>query len=146
MKIMQIPCTTPSTAHQTHTKRNVGVTQVLSVVSQIDSLLHTDSSLERRDRLAQAKEAIESDSAGLLRKCISSLDVEALANEGVELEGVDEEEEEGEGMSLLELASECGRSACVKVLLDAGFSPNRKSSRRDGMSALHLAAKNGHHE
>ena len=114
-------------------------------------LSHTDTSLERRDRLAQAKEAIESDNVGLLRTCISSLDVDGLANEGVELEGegVEEEEEEGEeGMStsLLELAAECGRSACVKVILDAGFSPNRKSSRRDGMSALHLAAKNGHKE
>ena len=78
-----------------------------------------------------------------------------LANEGVELEGGEEEgadlEEEGEGveeegMSLLELASECGRSACVKGLLDTGFDPNRKSSRKDGMSALHLAAKCGHHE
>lgn len=78
--------------------------------------------------------------------------MDALANEGVELEGegAELEEEEGEGgkgTSLLELASECGRSACVKVLLDAGLSPNWKSSRRrDGMSALHLAAKNGHHE
>ena len=128
-----------ATPHHT-TPRNVGVTRILSVVSQIDSLSHTDSSLERRDRLAQAKEAIESDNAGLLRKCISSLDVDALTNEGVELE------EEEEGMSLLELASECGRSACVKVLLDAGFCPNRKSSRKEGMSAFHLAAKNGHHE
>ena len=130
--------------HTTPRKHNVGVIRVPSVVSQIALLSHIDSSLERRDRLAQAKEAIESDNAGLLRKCISSLDVEALANEGVELE----EEEEGgeEGMSLLELASECGRSACVKVLLDAGFCPNRKSSRKEGLSALHLAAKNGHHE
>ena len=62
-------------------------------------------------------------------------------NEGVEFEG-----EEEKGMSLLELASDCGRSACVKVLLDARFSPNWKSSRKDGLSALHLAAKNGHHE
>ena len=116
---------------------------------------HTDASLECRDKLAQAKEAIESDNAGRLRKCISSLDMGTLANEGVELEGGEEEgadlEEEGEGaeeegMSLLELASECGRSACVKVLLDAGFDPNRKSSQKDGMSALHLAAKCGHHE
>ena len=113
-------------------------------------LSHTDASLERRDRLAQAKEAIESDNTGLLRTCISALDVDGLANEGVELEregaGVEEEEEGEEGMSLLELAAECGRSACVKVILDAGFSPNRKSSRTDGMSALHLAAKNGHKE
>ena len=105
----------------------------------------------QREGLAQAREAIESDDVGLLRKCISSLDVDALANEGVELEGegaeLEEEEGGGKGMSLLELASECGRSACAKVLLDAGLSPNWKSSRRrDGMSALHLAAKNGHHE
>ena len=125
------------------------------VVSQIASLLHADSSLEQKEGLARAKEAIESDNSGLLRKCISLLDVDALANEGVELEGERAElEEEGEGggggkgTSLLELASECGRSECVKVLLDAGLSPNRKTSwrRRDGMSALHLAAKNGHHE
>jgi hypothetical protein len=124
-----------------------------NVFSQIASLSHADSRLELREGLAQAKEAIESDDAGRLRKCISSLDVDVLTNEGVELdgEGAELEEEEGgggrKGMSLLlELASECGRSACVKVLLDAGFSPNRKTSRRDGMSALHLAAKNGHHE
>ena len=106
--------------------------------------MHTDSSLEQKEGLARAKEAIESDNSGLLRKCISLLDVDALANEGVELE----EEGEGKGTSLLELASECGRSECVKVLLDAGLGPNRKTSprRRDGMSALHLAAKNGHHE
>ena len=104
------------------------------------NLLHThpDSSLEHRDGLTQAKEAIESDNTGLLQRYILSLD--DLTNEGVELE------EEEEGKSLLELASECGRSGCVKVLLDAGFDPNQKSSGKDGLSALHLAAKNGHHE
>ena len=122
-----------------------------TVVSQIASLLHADSSLEQKEGLARAKEAIESDNSGLLRKCISLLDVDALANEGMELEreGAElEEEGGGKGMSLLELASECGRSECVKVLLDAGLSPNRKTSRRrrDRLSALHLAAKNGHHE
>ena len=67
--------------------------------------------------------------------------------EGEKEAGEDGEKVEppGERKSLLELASECGRSGCVKVLLEAGLSPDRHlNSRKDNLSGLQLATKNGH--
>ena len=101
---------------------------------------HADSSLENADRLAAAREAIEANDAGTLQKCILSVDMETLSQEGT---------------PLLELASEYGRTGCVKVLLEGGCDPNCRVSNsggdnamndtsKDGSSPLHVAAKYGH--
>ena len=100
----------------------------------------TDSSLEHADRLAAAREAIEANDAGTLQTCILSVDMETLSQEG---------------RPLLELASEYGRTGCLKVLLEGGCDPNCRVSNncdndvvndtsKDGSSPLHIAAKYGH--
>ena len=89
--------------------------------------------------LDKAREAVEANDAGLLRMCFFSVDTETLRDEG-EL--------------LLELASGCGHSGCVKVLLECGCDPNQKSyaaTPTDGgdgrrLSPTHVAAKHGYHE
>ena len=90
--------------------------------------------------LDRAREAIEANDAELLQMCLFSVDTETLHNEG-EL--------------LLELASGCGHSGCVKVLLECGCDPNQKSdgaTPTDGggdgcrLSPIHVAAKHGYHE
>ena len=91
--------------------------------------------------MSGAREAIEANDAGTLRKCILSVDMDTLSNEGT---------------PLLELASEYGRSGCVRVLLEGGCDPNCRissscgdiasASGEDGQSPLHLAAKYGHLE
>ena len=78
--------------------------------------------------MATAKEAIEADNPGMLHTCLASTDLH------------------NEGRALLELAGGYGQSGCVKVLLDGGCNPNLESTREDGLSPLHLAAKYGHHE
>lgn len=112
---------------------------------------HADTSLNpQTDRLTLARDAVETNNAGLLQSCILSFDRDTLTN--------------NVGTSLLELASECGHSSCVKVLLDFGCDPNGRGSMTtratpttstttpptnkgvhgDGLSPLHLAANNGH--
>ena len=50
-----------------------------------------------------------------------------------------------EGQSLLDEACTRGHTGCVRILLNAGCSPDA-TSRKDGMIPVHLAARNGHTE
>ena len=70
-------------------------------------------------------------------------DLEREEETGIKYSAVAEQDMDAQ--SLLDAASERGHTACVRVLLAAGYSPDT-CCREDGMTPLHLAAINGHVE
>lgn len=122
--------------------------EILGVKDDTDET--APGSVPYQTTLNRAMDTVRANDPLSLQRCLEHLERTRRAREteweekiGLKFLAAASPAQDADVQSLLDAASEMGRTACVRVLLAAGCTPDA-CVREDGMTPLHLAAINGH--